>query len=361
MNAPNVGLNSKINLKFNYRWLLQNLHLNRYHQSKVFSTFSGGGGSSMGYKLAGYNVIGCCEIDPKMMIIYKQNLYPTYAYLEPIQKFKFRNNLPKELYNLDILDGSPPCSTFSLAGSRNKYWGKKKKFNEGQAEQILDELFFHYIDLIKKLQPKIAIAENVKGLIQGKAKGYLLEIYHQLQKVGYNPQIFILNSASMGLPQARERVFIIAQRRDLKLPKLKLNFNKQIITFGQLEKEEGTYLIGKPLSQSFKKWWLKTKEGESFSKAHPKGSYFNTYKVSRNSPLPTITATKAAKLTHWKYPNEISDKALILGSSFPLDYNFRDMSVKYVVGMSVPPVMMANISWEIYKQWLNYLEGNVNG
>jgi DNA (cytosine-5)-methyltransferase 1 len=50
---------------------------------------------------------------------------------------------------LDILDGSPPCSSFSMAGNREKDWGKEKKFREGQAEQVLDNLFFDFIDLQK--------------------------------------------------------------------------------------------------------------------------------------------------------------------------------------------------------------------
>lgn len=89
----------------------------------------------MGYKLAGYDVIGCNEIDPRVMALYENNHHPRYAFLEPIQTFKDRTAYPEELYNLDILDGSPPCSTFSMAGSvrkrgvlrRNSVRGKPSK------------------------------------------------------------------------------------------------------------------------------------------------------------------------------------------------------------------------------------------
>jgi DNA (cytosine-5)-methyltransferase 1 len=111
-----------------------------------------------------------------MIEAYKTNHNPKYAYLEPIQTFKNRTDLPAELYNLDILDGSPPCSSFSMAGNRDKDWGKEKKFREGQAEQVLDTLFFDFIDLAKKLQPKVVVAENVKGLLMGNAKDYVIEI-----------------------------------------------------------------------------------------------------------------------------------------------------------------------------------------
>lgn len=124
----------------------------------------------MGYKLAGYDVIGCNEIDKKLMTMYIKNHAPKYSFLEPIQTFKDRNDLPSELYNLDILDGSPPCSTFSMAGQREKNWGKAKKFREGQEMQVLDTLFFDFIELAKKLQPKVVVAENVRGLLLGNAK-----------------------------------------------------------------------------------------------------------------------------------------------------------------------------------------------
>ena len=70
----------------------------------------------MGYKIAGYDVIGCNEIDPRMMKCYETNHHPQYSYLEDIRDLVKRNNLPEELYHLDILDGSPPCKDFEEAG-----------------------------------------------------------------------------------------------------------------------------------------------------------------------------------------------------------------------------------------------------
>lgn len=160
--------------KFDYRWTLADAHFTN-DKGTVFSCFAcgGGGGSSMGYKLAGFDVIGCNEIDHRMMFTYCKNHNPRFPFLEPIQTFKDKQDLPPELFNLDILDGSPPCSTFSMAGSREEAWGKMKKFREGQAEQVLDTLFFDFIQLAKRLQPKVVVAENVKGLLLGSAKEYM--------------------------------------------------------------------------------------------------------------------------------------------------------------------------------------------
>ena len=118
--------------KFPYNWTLKDAVFTK-DKGKVFSCFSCGGGSTMGYKLAGFDVLGCNEIDPKMMAAYVENHNPKYSFLEPIQNFKLRDDLPEELYNLDILDGSPPCSSFSISGNREADWGKEKKFREGQA------------------------------------------------------------------------------------------------------------------------------------------------------------------------------------------------------------------------------------
>ena len=184
-----------------YNWYLKdivNIPKNNY---KVFSCFSCGGGSTMGYKLAGYEVIGNCEIDKKINEIYVKNHHPKYNYCMGIQEMNKLKEFPDELYNIDILDGSPPCSTFSLCGEREKNWGKNKKFREGQTSQVLDDLFFEFIDLADILKPKVIVAENVKGLIQGNAKGYVNLIIKKLNEIGYNTQLFLLNAARMGVPQ----------------------------------------------------------------------------------------------------------------------------------------------------------------
>jgi DNA (cytosine-5)-methyltransferase 1 len=170
--------------KFPYEWTLKDAKFTK-DKGNVFTCFAGGGGSSLGYKLAGFDVIGFNEIDKKQAGIYQMNNEPKYAFIEPIQDFKLRNDLPEELYNLDILDGSPPCSTFSISGNREEDWGKARKFREGQQEQVLDTLFFDFIDLAKKLQPKMVIAENVKGILLGEAFQYVKKIYEAFDEAGY--------------------------------------------------------------------------------------------------------------------------------------------------------------------------------
>ena len=198
-----------------WKWTMADDYPKKKNGLKVFSCFACGGGSTMGYKLAGCEVLGCCEIDPKMNEVYIANHHPKYNYLMDIREFNKLEDLPEELYNLDILDGSPPCTTFSMAGEREESWGKKKKFREGQAEQTLDDLSFVFIDTVAKLKPKCVIMENVEGLLKGEAWSYVQQIYKKFGEIGYEVGHWLLKGENMGVPQKRHRVFFIALRNDI--------------------------------------------------------------------------------------------------------------------------------------------------
>ena len=349
--------------KYKYEWTLKDANFTK-DKGKVFSCFACGGGSTMGYKLAGFDVIGCNEIDPKMIEAYKTNHNPKYAYLESIQTFKLRKDLPKELYDLDILDGSPPCSSFSMAGNREKDWGKEKKFREGQANQVLDNLFFDFIDLAKELQPKVVVAENVSGLMMGAAKEYVKKIYSAFKEAGYQLRIepYLLDASTMGVPQRRRRVFFIALRNDLapkfmeqidmfqQAPKLELNFNEPEIPYKHIRQEKGNdNAIG--LSTKIKEYWLLCEAGNSFSSVHHKGSYFNEIKLHPDKVLPTIRANGLPY--DYKLQRTLFDDETKKAGSYPMDYDFGKLKPEYLIGMSVPPIMTAQISSRIYEQWLS--------
>lgn len=229
---------------FPWRWNLADLKEVAWNGLNVFTCFSCGGGSSMGYKRAGYHVIGNVEIDRDMNKVYIYNHKPKYNYNMDIRDFISipDDELPEELFKLDVLDGSPPCSVFSAAGEREKGWNTEKQFREGQKMQRLDDLFFAFIKVAEKLKPRVVVAENVKGLISGKAKGYVNEIVKAFKRAGYVPQIFLLNAAQMGVPQARERVFFIAHRKDLNYPKLELSFHEPPVYFRDVRSKVGVPL-----------------------------------------------------------------------------------------------------------------------
>lgn len=340
--------------RFPYKWQKTNLNRVRPHGHSVFSTFACGGGSSFGYKMAGFDVVGFNEIDKEMVDLYLANHHPKYSYHEPIQDFKARTDLPEELFGIDVLDGSPPCSSFSMAGSREEVWGKEKKFREGQAEQVLSDLFFDYLDVVGKLRPKVSVAENVRGMIAGKAKGYCKLIKDRYNEMGYDVQLFLLNAATMGVPQLRERVFFLARRRDLGLPKLELMFDEKPITFREVcanlpfQDLEGTEPTG-----TDRAFWRRTRPGNSYSTVSG-GSYFNFSRLSFDKPAPTVLGSGADKLAHPEEMRKLSWPEICLTGSYPYDYDFcgRDKSLRvYCVGMSVPPVMMAQIAAQVAQQW----------
>ena len=350
--------------KFPYEWTLKDSKFTK-DKGKVFSCFACGGGSTMGYKIAGFDVIGCNEIDPKMIQAYIANHSPKYSFLEPIQTFKNRDDLPDELFDLDILDGSPPCSSFSMAGNREKDWGKEKKFREGQSEQVLDTLFFDFIDLAKRLQPKVVIAENVKGLLMGDAKKYVDNILTAFHDAGYYVSYKLLDASKMGVPQRRERVFFYAIRKDLykgefadlfqSEPVLDLEFDEPEILFGEVEQ------IGdfeNKMSEFYIQLWEQRIDSDlnfscinGRSRDKPNTGFGNLF-AKRDKVCGTLTARQDcyANFHEGRYLSS-TEKKLI--GSYPLDYDFQKIDSSYLIGMSVPPVMTAQIATRIYDQWLN--------
>lgn len=335
------------------RWKLTDLAQVPSNGLKAFSCFHCGGGSSMGYKLAGYEMLGGVEIDKDIMTLYRRNMHPKNSYNMPVQDFNKipDSEIPQELFNIDILDGSPPCTVFSMAGKREEKWGHEHHFREGQAVQILDDLFFNFIDTVKKLKPKVVIAENVKGLIAGNARGYVKEIFNKLDEIGYDVQLFLLNSARMGVPQARERTFFLARRKDLRFPKIDLKFNEPIISAGKAVGWVAGMGTGKALPKSLRELWEKADIGKSFSEYHATGSFFNNKKSDPDLPVATLTATVPFRPIHWLRPEFFSDAEIVVIQSFPDDYDFMNQDPQYVCGMSVPPFMMQRVATEVAKQW----------
>lgn len=324
---------------------------------KVFSCFACGGGSTMGYKLAGCDVVGCVEIDPKMNEVYVRNHHPKHNFLMDIREFnKIPNDqLPAELFDLDILDGSPPCTTFSTAGQREKNWGKKKKFREGQVAQTLDDLSFVFIETVKKLKPRVVIMENVEGLLLGEAFSYVQRIYNNFQDAGYFVHHWLLKGETMGVPQTRHRVFFIACRADLQIDPswLDMSFNYEPVTYGEIKSGHGT-----KINENTKDYQMlkKAQRGDNgiadiYERLGEKPRRFSARICWDDAVLPTILA----KIFHYRPAEKerISPKDVIHAQTFPEDYDFNSdkyLDVDYICGMSVPPVMIKRIVTRLIEQ-----------
>ena len=182
----------------------------------AISTFSGCGGSCLGYRMAGFKVAWASEFIASAQETYRANHPSTLLDTRDIRKVQ-----PAEILEaiglkageLSLMDGSPPCASFSTAGKREKHWGKAKKYSD--TVQRTDDLFFEFIRLLEGLRPKVFVAENVSGLIKGTAKGAFLEILARLKGCGYRVSCRVLDAQWLGVPQSRKRTIFVGVREDL--------------------------------------------------------------------------------------------------------------------------------------------------
>jgi DNA (cytosine-5)-methyltransferase 1 len=306
-------------------------------QPTVISTFAGCGGSSLGYKLAGFKELLAVEWDDNAVETFKLNFpgIPVYhgdiAKLSSCECLKLAGIKKNEL---DVLDGSPPCQGFSTAGKRN--------FNDPR-----NSLFKEYARLLKELQPKVFVMENVTGMIKGVMKQAYLVIIKALRDCGYNVKGQVLNAMYFNVPQSRERIILIGVRNDLEIkpshPKpqgkpitIKAAFSGIILDKNDL-KETG-------LTPLYQKYWHSSKEGKSVGKL-AKNKRLNWRK-------PSHTLQKSEGNGGAYHPTEcrsLTIKEFKLIQSFPDYFHFvgnRHDAIERI-GNSVPPNLMKVIAEHI--------------
>jgi DNA (cytosine-5)-methyltransferase 1 len=181
----------------------------------VVSFFAGGGGSSCGYKLAGGDMICVNEFQQVHADTYSANWPDTPVIVDDIKKVtgkRIREQIGD--VEIDILDGSPPCPPFSMSGTKRKGWGKEK-MAYGFKQERIEDLTFEQVRLVKELQPKVVICENVKGLTMEYARDYLNMMLKEFEDCGYIMTHKVLNAWEHGVPQKRQRVFMVGVRNDV--------------------------------------------------------------------------------------------------------------------------------------------------
>jgi len=185
----------------------------------------------------------------------------------------------------------------------------------------------------------------------GNAKGYLKEIHKRFTNIGYRVQVFLLDASRMGVPQRRQRVFIIGLQNDFSLPKLVLKFCENDIFYKIIEdKKDLTEMDKSTKSYSL---FMKTKIGDPFSKNDPKSNFFGYTKVDIKKVCSTVVSNHGTAQFHYKIFRKLNKKELCQIGSYSMDYDFGTLMPKYLIGMSVPPVMTAQIANQINLQWLS--------
>ena len=306
----------------------------------VISTFAGCGGSSLGYKLAGFRELLAVEWDDNAVETFRLNFPGVPVYHGDIGKLtgaecmRLAGNI--EPGELDVLDGSPPCQGFSTAG--------KRKFDDPR-----NSLFKEFARLISELQPRVFVMENVTGMVKGCMKQAYLTIIAELRACGYRARGEVLNAMYYNVPQSRERVIIIGVRNDIGIEPS----HPKPQTLPVTVRDAFAGLKGRgnapDMSAKYREYWRKAGRGgvvglqqthrrldwERPSFVLQKGSgYGGVYHPDESRPLSTLERCR-------------------LGS-FPDDFRFTTWNTAIErIGNSVPPNLMRAIAEHVRREILN--------
>ena len=395
-----------------YPYNLKDVHdASAQEKFKVISTFAGGGGSSTGYRLAGGKVLCVNEFVEEAVNTYRENYPDTHILPGDIKQLSGQDFLDAAgvgVGEIDILDGSPPCSAFSVAGklSHNSVeeeridlygnvtiekvsgkhsdgWGQSKNYSDGKIVENIEDLFFEFLRVADEIKPKVIIAENVKGLTIGEAKEYFNKILKTFEKIGYEVCAQVLDSRYYGVSQTRTRVIFIAVREDV-ASAVGLNFMtlssvfpdedknvipvKDVMVGLEYDDEEVKYLTEKFTNTAY---WKQTgsimpvdpEKVLTGGDYHPKGHHFNLKRVSQYAPAPTLTAMGSADTTagafHWIEPRKLTlgelKRIMSLPDDFKLTGKWNQKAER--IGRMVPPLMMKTIATSVYEKVLEKYNG----
>ena len=322
----------------------------------VVSLFAGGGGSSTGYRMAGGHVLAINEFIPEACKTYAKNWPSTpiiYGDIKAITADEIMAAASIKAGELDILDGSPPCSAFSIAGKRSEGWGKTKAYSDTKQTSV-EDLFFEYVRILEGVQPKMFVAENVAGLAKGNARGYLNDILKALRGAGYNVEARILDALYLGVPQSRSRLIFVGVRNDLwrQEYKGKLHPKPQAKIFNLREAFEGLENTQADLEPTDIRKYAIYRELIKLKMGAQSKKYFQLVKAHPENPSGCITASSGASsiacIRHWEN-RAFTVREVKRIMSIPDDYILTGTYAQKVerMGRMVAPFMMKAVAENI--------------
>lgn len=317
------------------------MRIGKHQQYTVISLFAGCGGSSLGYKMAGFKELLAVEWDKNAAETFSMNFPDVPIFIGDIANLSGKECMDLAGISsgeLSVLDGSPPCQGFSMIGKRN-------------IDDPRNVLFAEFVRLLKELRPKVFVMENVTGLVQGHMKKYYLEIVETLRSCGYRVNGQILNAQYFSVPQKRRRVIIIGVRDDLDilpshpLPQTRPSGpKKESHSDGRVLTEKENYKVRRHKTKNIMK-----------------KSAFGYHEITEREPVNTIIKTHI--LTngfYWPEGNVLrmpSETELKRMGSFPDDFKFTSYKKAWErIGNSVPPMLMKAIAEHIKKEILDKVE-----
>lgn len=317
-----------------------------YSGLRAISTFSGAGGSSLGLRRAGFRLLGANEFVPSARETYAANfpetrILPgdvrTIAADELLEAFDLRSS------ELDLLEGSPPCASFSLSNkTRGGDVSTVRPYSDG-IKQRTDDLFDEWLRLLEGLRPRAAVAENVAGLWEGtdSTYHYFETIMTRIARLGYRVEARILSAAAFGAATRRRRTIILAAREDegpIRWPaggSEAYSLGDALATCPPIPADELE-------AADFRRFaiypeWLRLAPGEISAR------YYNLIRPTLEDPLPTVTKTGAspgsASVTHPSEPRKLTATEVAWCSGFPADFVLAGTPAQRYerVGRAVPP------------------------
>lgn len=298
-------------------------------QPTVIDLFSGCGGSSLGLKMAGFKELLAVEWDDNAAATFRLNFPEVDLFHGDVCKLisgEVMRRTELRSGELGLLTGSPPCQGFSTAGRR--------KFNDPR-----NSLFMEYARLLRDLQPKAFMMENVTGMVKGHMKQAYLKIMAELRSCGYAVKGQVMNAMYYGVPQSRERVILVGVRKDLGIEPSHPRPSAKPLTAGEALKDVNPTEIVK-LSPLYLRYWHQTPIGE------PMGKSFSDYKIDPRKPAPTIK--KNAHFARWDEPRWLAVNEFAACGSFPPTFQWVDRrSAIMRIGNSVPPNLSKAIALHI--------------
>lgn len=317
----------------------------------------------MGYKLAGCKVLAANEFVLSARETYRANFPTTHVFEEDVRQLtgaKILATIGMKEGELDILDGSPPCSPFSMAGRRQEGWDKVKNYSDG-IHQRSDDLYYEYIRILREVKPKVFLTENVPALTKGAARGYFNDIFIKLRESGYRVKAAILNAKNFEVAQNRERLFIMGVRMDLNKEPVFPKPKPEVMTVGKafegLINQEWELKEAFDMPPSCKRWLQATPAGRSASDVHPNGSLFSLVRLKFTEPSPTITNIgtdsrnnrKRAAQCHPTETRYLTISELKRIGSFPDDFKLTGTFCQQWerIARAVPPNLMKNLALSI--------------
>ena len=327
-------------------------------QYNALELFAGAGGLALGLENAGFSSVGLVELDKHASATLRLNRPNWNVFNMDIRDFNagLGNHINTDI---DLVSGGFPCQPFSYAGMRLGL------------QDTRGTLFYEFADIVQKLQPKVLLAENVKGLRTHEQGKTLATILKSFDDIGYNVQYRILNANNYDVAQKRERMVIIGIRKDLPNTYSYPPPSKRILVLKDILKDV-PFSEGAKYPESKRKILELIPPGgcwrnlpEDLAKEYMAGSYFlgggktgMARRISWDEASLTLTCSPAQKQTERCHPDEtrpftVREYARI--QSFPDNWKFcGSMLNQYKqIGNAVPVNMAKHIGLSI----INYLDG----